>query len=469
MKKYKVLLINSTVFKKEFTPINIYFPMGLLSLASVLHSNEIEVKIFDCALYSEKNKDYNIIDIVNEFGPDIIGIGCTFSGAFPHLKIIASQIKSHFSNIPIVIGGMHATIFSEIILKKYTYIDYIVIGEGENTFLELVKCIRDKKSLPSSLNGIAFRDKNNITLIPKKTYEENLDSLPFTNYDLIDVNSYEIDTSNWYSPKNLKISTPYTIISSRSCPIKCNFCSMHLIHGPKIRYRSANNVLDEIEQLNYKYNANYFHFMDDNLTFNKQRILDICNGIKKRNLNIQFDTPNGISINKLDEEVISAMVDAGLVYTALGIESGSEYIRNKIMKKGLSNDKIYKTIDICSKYKTLFIKGFFIIGVPQETKETLEETFQMIKNLPLDKLCVCMCSPYPGTDLFNYCISNNLLPHNEEDYVDIEIFQDTDENPHFTPHEISKEYLVEFRKKCFNYIKEKREKNLQIKNNHPLR
>lgn len=468
----KVLLINAPVFNRELVTTNVYFPMGLLYLGAVLKDNNIGVKIFDASNHCNKEPyedvENRVLECVQKYKPAVIGIGCTFSGAFRSLKLFANKIKEKFPKTLIAIGGMHPTIFSAEILKKYDCVDFVVIGEGELTFLELVKSIINNTRLPGHIDGIAFRENGNIKLIPKTRFIDDLDSLPFIDYDMVDIGEYEIDTSRWYSPKKIKIGQPFSVISSRSCPNRCTFCSMRLVHGLKIRLRSPDNVLYEMEKLYREYGIRYFHFMDDNMTFDKQRILEICKGIHKRKMDIQFDTPNGIAINKLDTEIIDAMVGAGLVYTNFGIESGSEFIRNKIMKKGLSNKKIYEITEICERYKHLLIKGFFIIGMPEETKETLEETYEMIKNLPLDKINVSFVSPYPGTELFVYCMKHKLLPYRIEDYIDMEVFQDTDDKPHFKPHNLSMEDLISFRKKCFDYIKEKKAKS-DLPSNYPLR
>src|SRR5208337_4375395 len=123
----------------------------------------------------------------------------------------------------------------------------------------------------------------------------DLDEIPFPAYDLINLKDYYHDTSNWLNPKNLPINTSISILSSRSCPMRCNFCSMFMVMGPKWRCRSPQNVVDEIEYLYHKYNHRHFSFMDDNLTLKKSHVLEICNQIIERNLNIQFETPNGIA------------------------------------------------------------------------------------------------------------------------------------------------------------------------------
>ena len=293
--------------------------------------------------------------------------------------------------------------------------------------------------------------------------------MPFPDYTMIKLEEYyNMDTSNWYNPRCMEIKQPFPIISSRSCPNKCSFCNMYMTHGSKIRYRTADNVIDEIKKLYQEYNVRYFQFMDDNMTFNMKRAIKLFEGILRNGIKIQFDTPNGLAINRLASDLIDVMIEAGMVSTSLAIESGSEYIRNKIMGKRLSTDKIYEVVEACAKHRHLFIKAFFIIGMPEETHETLDETYKMISRLPLDKINVNFVAPYPGTKLFAQCQAEGLLTFQYEDYLTHEIYQDSDVYPHFRPYNLSCEYLVKFRSKCFDYMKLKRSASA-LPDNFPLR
>jgi len=474
----KVLLINSPTIKNQFVGSDNYFPLGLMYLASSLKKNNIEVKILDVNnLYFEKDVTSNIVSdyangelikSIKDFKPDIVGIGCIFSGAFSSLKIIAKSVKNNFPGTPIVIGGIHATIFSKEILKKYNFIDFVIVGEGEESFLSLVNSISRGGTNVAAIDGLAYRVDAEVILNPKTKFIADPDILPFPDYNAINIQEYNMDTSGWYSPKGLKIGQPYNVITSRSCPQRCSFCSMWLVHGLKTRVRSAENVLDEIEFLYKEYDVRYFEFMDDNMTFEKQRTLDICRGILKRKLDIQFATPNGVAMNRLDKEIVDALVEAGMIWISVAPESGSEFIRNKCMGKGLSNEKIYEIVNACAAHKKLFIKGFFIIGMPQETHQTLEDTYKMIKELPLDKFALNFATAYPGTRLFDYCIQNGLIKYQLEDYMDIEDLQFRSNKPHFKPHNLELDDLIVFQNKGYAYMEELRSKS-KVPGNYPLR
>ena len=472
----KVILINPPKSRMYFTGYDNYFPLGLLSLATVLKKDNIDVKIIDIEndfymkeISPEILNSYienELYCFLGDYKPDIIGIGCLFSGAFNSLKLIARSIKAKCPTVPIVIGGIHPTTFPREILHKYMDIDYIILGEGEQSFLKLVRYLSGNGTLVG-IDGIAFRT-NSIYLQPKTSFIADLDIIPQVDYSFLNLEEYYMDTSKWYSPNKIEIVQPFPITSSRSCPQRCSFCSMWLVHGPKFRARSSVNVINEISYLYNTYGANYFQFMDDNMTFDKKRIIEICDGIVRRNFKIQFDTPNGLAISRLDKEVINAMISAGWISTAIAIESGSEYIRNKVMKKGLSSEKIYEIINELVKYNHLFIKGFFIAGMPEDTNETLQETYNMVVKLPFDKISMNFPAPYPGTELFNYCMEHDLINCKLEDYVDVEVSQDSDTYPHFKPHNLTCKELVDFRQKCFKFMENKRALS-KVPCNYPLR
>jgi len=484
--KQRVILINPPVIDIGNIHPAVLFrvPQGLLYLGTLLEEKNVDVKIIDAKVYCEHHLpdfikggdrhgffDYienGLLNEIDQFKPNMVGVGCLFSMSFTGLKIISEKIKGRFPNIPIVIGGIHPTTFPAEILEKYDFIDYVIIGEGENAMVELVENM-DKKGNISKMDGIAFRKDEKVQLNPKKIFQQDINEWPFVDYDLLKMDDYKRDTSDWYSPNNIPINQPYSMLTSRSCPNQCTFCCTHLVHGKRIRFRTPENVLEEMEQAYYKNNVRYFTFIDDNLTFNRARTVEIFKGIIDRKMKIQFDTAGGIAIKSLNQEVVDIMVEAGMVKVNLAIESGSEFIRNKIMKKKLKTEKIYEISEACAKHKKLFITGYFVLGYPEETLETIEETFNLIKKVALDSIALYYAMPYPGTELFHQCIKHKLLPFDAEDYLDADYtyFKATAE-PQFKPFNIEKQDLIEFKKKVDDYIKEKRDK-CKYPANYPIR
>jgi len=183
---------------------------------------------------------------------------------------------------------------------------------------------------------------------------------------------------------------------------------MFLIMGKTHRKRSIKSIVDEIEVLNKTYGVNFFSFMDDQLTLNKAHIIGLCDEILKRKIKIIFNTPNGLWINSLREEVIAKMAEAGLVYANLAIEHGNEHMRNNVIGKILDKKRIVETAALLKKYKVKTV-GLFLMGFPEETNETLQSTYDMMHELQLDNYSVQTVIPFPGTKLFKQVVKDKIL------------------------------------------------------------
>ena len=413
----KVLLIapflEDTTQKKE----GLYPSSALLYLGSFLRANNHEPILLDFninSVHDQSDKlEYcqaKILDYIQEYNPKLIGLGCLFSGAFGTVLEFAKTIRSNYPDIKIATGGIHPTTYPRKILENCSDFDFVAIGEGEGQMLALANCIEnDNLDDVAKINQFAYRtDQGDVHVNTEFPQLLNMDELPMPAWDLIDLTDYQMDLDHFYNPKQLKITNRVPVFSSRGCPLPCNFCDMFLVMGKKHRRSSASRMVDELEFLNKNYGMNYFSIMDDNLTLQKTHILEICDEINRRNLNIQWETPNGVMVNSLNDEIVSAMAEAGLIHTWIAIEHGSEYIRNLIIGKGLKREKIFEASELLKKYK-IMTGGFFIMGFPEETHETLSETEKMMNELKLDRMGVSTAIPFPGTKLFKQVIQDNLL------------------------------------------------------------
>jgi radical SAM superfamily enzyme YgiQ (UPF0313 family) len=183
---------------------------------------------------------------------------------------------------------------------------------------------------------------------------------------------------------------------------------MRFVMGDKFRARSARHVFDEIKFLYDKYNVNYFRIMDDNFTFNKKRTVEICDLIVQNNLKIGFEFPNGLMIRTLDEELIDSLYAAGGIRYSLAVESGSEYIRNKILHKNCSEQQILEVISLLKKHQA-WVGIFILTGFPEETEETLNDTLLLIEKMEMDLSAIGKVMPFPGTALFEQCMKDSLF------------------------------------------------------------
>jgi anaerobic magnesium-protoporphyrin IX monomethyl ester cyclase len=463
----KVFLINPCSPESNITRKERYITLGILYLSSFLKKSGHEVRFLDlnneqinCMVEGvdfnqSEYYDREIRKVITDFKPDLIGFSVHYSGRFHPAIEVCKMIKNDYPQIQIVIGGIHPTIFPKKILDEYDCVDFILQGESEESLVALVDNVDKKVNDYEKVDGLAYRIDGRAIVNKKINFIDNLDKIPFPDYDLVDVEKYYFDTSNWINPKGLAINLSLYILTSRSCPRQCTYCSMFIAHGPKYRMRSADNIISEIEYLYHRYNQRYFSFMDDNFTLNKKRTIEICSGILAKGLDIQFDTPNGLELNTLDEEIIDVLVETGLVKTCLAIESGSPEIRKSINKR-LTQEKIFSIFNTVKKYSELSYNVFFIIGFPNETHQTLEETYQLIKQLELKNAVISFATPFPGTQLYNECVANNLIEIDHENMHNYGQFYYANEEPFIKPHNLEKEDLVNFRLKVYTELHIKR-------------
>ncbi|MGE4297676.1 MAG: radical SAM protein [Desulfovibrionaceae bacterium] len=412
-----VLFINppTPVFmgNKEFM-----FPPSLMYLASYAARYGFTSSLLDLNLHlrddDETNPGYyeRYLDIMCERmrrdQPRVVGIGCLFSGQFPFVDAATRRIKSMWPEVITCTGGIHPTIFGKDILENCPDIDFVAIGEGEEQFLNILNRAKNPGHV-IDCEGIGFRDNGTVVVREKTHFIADLNALPMPDYLLVDFDDYRHDLSKWHNPKGHAFDISVPLITSRSCPNRCNFCSMFLVMGPKFRARSAENVLEEIEYLYNEHGVRHFSVMDDNLTFSKKRTLTICDTIVKRGLDIQFDTPNGLMVRTLDQEVVDALVSAGWVRGSIAIESGSDYIRNEVVGKRLPREMIFDVLGYVAKYPHVYLRAYFIMGFPEDTPETLEASYAMIEEMHIDDIYMSNIMPFPGTNLFKQCVRDDLL------------------------------------------------------------
>jgi radical SAM superfamily enzyme YgiQ (UPF0313 family) len=338
----------------------------------------------------------------------IVGINCFHSAIFPSVREIARTLKAKFNEVKIVTGGVHPTLFAEEIINYCPEFDAVSIGESDNDFPKLLSFLYGE-SATSDLEGVCLREDGKPVCKPKLSYIQDLDALPTPGYEFFDYSEYAVDTSEWWDPDGIKIS-PFCLplLTSRSCPNKCSFCTNQRVMGERFRARSAESGFGEIKHLYDTYGVNYFKVEDDNLTLDRRRILDICNMVIESGIKVYFDARNGISIKTLDEEVVGLMRRAGFMMISLAVESGSDYIRNEVMGKKVEREQIVKAFKLC-RAAGMNTNAYFIIGMPEETEETLQETIDLLLEIETDRIAVFAARPLPGTKLHEQCVRDNLL------------------------------------------------------------
>ena len=390
----------------------------------------------------------SVLKIIKEERPALVGITCLFGGDFPYASALAKFIKKNAPEIKIITGGIHATTFPSEILSNVPEFDYIVLGEGEKQLVEIANrmeasALGNLEELPS----FAFKDKNGLIKINNKTELVDYDSLPMPAWDMLDFSEYEIDLSNYYNPKGHDLKNIVSVFSERGCPFKCTFCDLYMVQGRKLRRLNTEKFIDKLEYLANERGQRYFTFQDDNFIVDNRHVINICNEIVKRKLDIQFDIAGGY-VNSYNDDVIDHLVAAGMVSTILNIEHGSEYIRNEIIKKPISHDKIFKVVDSMRRYNVQLGTNW-IMGFPEDTDETLQETYDMIEAIKPDRANVGTLTPYPSTPIYEQCFRDDLFIDkkiNKKDYWKAP-FRPHQNEPVIKPYKMSPEELITWRKK----------------------
>ncbi len=395
----KVLLINPS--QKEtygnLTPPS-YPPLGLGYIAAVLEKEKHDVQIID--IDADNITENQLINLIKQ-NFNLVGITST-STTFKNAEKICETIKK-YSNITTVVGGIHPTIAPEESIKS-PYIDIIVRHEGEETIIALVNALKNNTAL-DDIPGISFKKNSKIIHNKDKELVENLDTIPFPARHLFRQQKYTYPDS---------LASPVVpIITSRGCPHLCTYCCSKQLFTRKVRFRSAVNVVDEIEHLIKTYGAKEIHIWDDTFTLNKKRVFEFRDEIKKRNIKINFMFSGGLRVDHVNEDILKALKEIGAYSLAFGVESGSQKILDNV-KKGITLEQVEKTFKI-AKNLGFELWGFFMIGLPGETPETVRATIDFAKKLDPDVAKFHILKPFPGSEVYRQFKEQGLLI--EEDYT----------------------------------------------------
>ena len=421
----RVLLLNPPYKALKHAGLGLSFPLGLGYLGTALKNAGIDVSALDGAAISPPVEiesgvlryglsSQELRQRIKDIKPDLVGIGCFFSSRFSAVLEAAQVVKSIDDKIITVTGGVHPSLMPKSVCA-HSEIDFAVMGEGERSFVELIKAIINRENF-DNIDGLTFKRSGKVIVNPKTSFIKDLDNLGFPAWELFDMERYlNLGERRWGLGKGRYAP----MITSRSCPYRCIFCEIHSIMGPKYRSRSPDNVVDEIEVLVNRYKVNEISFEDDNLAFDKDRFVQICKGIVNRKIKIRWNTPNGVHVGSLDEDSLGWAKASGCDSLNLAIESGDDFIRNQVIRKGLKKEKIYEVVEFCHK---IGIKpnAYFVIGIPGETESSIAKTRKYIEDLRLNNLSIFIATPIPGTRLFEECRDKGYLDSKsfEEDFTD---------------------------------------------------
>lgn len=403
------LLINPPLAGISTT--NFYvMPPGLLSLAAFVRKYGFSVNLLDLNI-KEHNSFFE--GYINQ-KPSVVGVSVMVAGQFQTAYECLKYVKHTFPEIVTIMGGAHASQFPKKILKNCPEVDFVVIGEGEQQLLDCIYFAENKKFVRLPPDGLAYRE-DDIVVKPKTKYIQDLDKLPFPAYDLIKFKDYAHDVSTWHNPYQDEFGVRVPIITSRGCPNLCNFCSVAKCMGLSYRMMSPAKVVDMIQMLYEYQKIKYFAIFDANFAQDANRVISICEEINKRNIKIYIDLPTGLPINATAVPMIEALASVGLIRTCISVESGDDFIRNKVMKKNVAQDSIFEVIKSIRKYPQIFLLIDFVLGMPEDTVQSLEASCSLIEMLDVDDVEISIATPYPGTALYQQCKKENLFFDNVDE------------------------------------------------------
>jgi len=342
---------------------------------------------------------------VREIGPDLLVLECSTPSIHYDLES-AEAVKKALPGIKIALLGSHATFFHRDILKENPAVDAVVRGEFEITVRELARAMAGATNW-SSVAGLSFRDGDSIVVNPDRPLIADLDQMPFPARHIVKSTGYR--------------AAIYTgdkctgMVSSRGCPFQCTFCVWpNTLYGHRFRARSAQNVVDEMEQIEKRFGIDEIYFDDDTFTIDRERVMEICRLIQERQLNLSWIVQ--ARVDTVDREMLLAMKEAGCHYILFGIESGSPEMLAK-MKKRITLDKARESIRLCNE---LGIKSqaFFLFGIPGETPGTIQQSIDFAKELEASTVQFAVAIPQPGSPLYEECSQNGWLIYDDwEDFA----------------------------------------------------
>lgn len=422
----KVTLIDAYLISNKRNVTLSHSPsMAIAYISSYLSGKGIEIKVIDAIGEGinniEKYKDnyfrwgLTTEEIVDRIGPDtdIVGISALHSCQHNIFIEIMRAVKKKYPKMILVTGGVHATLCYKLMLDEG--FDYVILGEGEESFYALCRAIEKKDfNSISAIDGIAYKNKDILKVNPKTKFCD-IDSLPFPGWDLFPLENYYREKV-CHSPVNGRY---LPIITSRGCPHHCSFCSVHLFWQRKWRGRNAKSVVDEIEQHVKNEDIRIYHIMDDNMTVDGERAKVIFKDIIKRKLNIQWYGSAGLRCDNIDKEMLLLMKQSGCQLIAFAPESGSQRVLKEIYRKELDLNH-FKFI--AKEANKLGIKtcAYFVIGAKSETKEerkmTKDYILELVK-LGLDEIGVFVLLSNPNTEIAKEQYGNKMNVESWEDLV----------------------------------------------------
>jgi len=427
----KILLLDlSSFFSKPglFLRHSIFEPLGIEYLASRARQKYKDVRVLYPSSYREITKN------IHEFSPNIVGFS-VMTHNFSATLSIAKEIKRYDPKIITIFGGYHPSACPEIVKNKR--IDFVVIGEGEKTFIELIEAI-DKKGDLSKVRGISYLDNDVLVVTEARQRINDLDLYPFPQRNKSILKECKIFGLSYPPPSEQKSVCQF--VYSRGCMFNCKFCNSYQVWGNKVIWRSPKNVVDEIAYVQREYGTNMLFFADLTFNHNKKRVLALCREIIDQRIKINWYAM--CRHDEIDEEILAEMSKAGCTKISFGIDSLNLDTISKIKpSQNKSIDKIKFVLEQTNTFG-IIIKAYLMIGFPWENSESVNYTGRILKDLMIDELRISFVTPFPGTALLEDLEKKDIILN--KDYG-----RYTTDEPIIKVNGLSKSELITARERIF--------------------
>ncbi|MBW2276657.1 MAG: radical SAM protein [Deltaproteobacteria bacterium] len=356
-------------------------PLGILSMAAYLQGTAHEALVHDClGPGSPRSPEKNSKRIL-ALNPDLVGFSTTTS-AFHDALTMAGFIKQARPEVVIVFGGVHVSSLGAQLLDRFDVIDYLSLGEGEHTLLQLAD-----GDDPATIDGLAWRDGEQSVVNPTRDHIRDLDSLPFPAYDKLPG-----FPGGYHLPPFSYIRIPgATMITSRGCVYQCSYCDRSVFKRG-FRYNSPDYIYDHMRELRQRFGVRHINVYDDLFTTNRKRITALCERLAREPLKLQFNC--AVHAGHADDDLLEMLKEAGCLMVSLGIESGDP----ELLQRHKSSAKLEQMEETVRKIQShgLRAKGLFMMGLPGETKESIQRTSDFVLSLGLDDMNMSKFTPFPG-------------------------------------------------------------------------
>lgn len=386
------------------------FPYGVLTMASYIKAQATptpEIRILDLNLFSSESERLEELKrVLRELDPEIVGFSMSYDISYQHVRSFAEEVKRFDDKILTLMGGPAVTTAWDEILVEQEHIDALCYSEGEKAMLALAQSPDFEAELQR--DPWVTRQSLGLGKSPQTIVLENLDTVIEVDYGLIDITRYSMKEA--FSPfvnyRNNQDVRQFFIVTSRGCPFKCVFCAEPSFHGKTMRYANVDVIIKHAKHLVEDLGMTVLTIYDDQLLIDQDRAKDLFR--KLAQFKIRVEMPNGITLAFIDDELAFLMKQAGVDTVFLALESGSDYVLKKIIKKPMRIDKAGAIIESLRK-NDIFVQSFFIIGFPGETEDHREETRRFIADVGIDWSFFNYATPLRGSELFKTCTEKGWI------------------------------------------------------------